>query len=237
MTHRLERILKLMALLQSGVPFNALQLAQETNVHRRTVFRDVALLRAAGIPIRFDTDTSCYSVVGDVQFQSDGIRPADLSSCLEMACLGNFLLRGNVEVIGRTVQKLAAGLPPTDRDAVEQLLKHCQLHAQAEANTAAEDQEVLAIVARAIRQQHQLLLMVSDGTRENRPLRVSNARLVFASRGFTLVGQSLPEGRTVELKLSAIREVSTLDAATAGRRPDALAAAKFATPRDPPSTV
>lgn len=236
MTHRLERILKLMALLQSGVPYNALQLAEETNVHRRTVFRDVALLRAAGIPIRFDTDTSCYSVVGEVQFQAEGIRPAELSRCLEMACLGNFLLRGNMEVIGRTVQKLAAALPQTDREAVEQLLKHCQLHAPAEANTT-EDQEVLAIVARAIRQQHQLLLMVSDGTRENWPLRMSNARLIFASRGFTLVGQSLPEGRTVELKLSAIREASTLDANNTSRRSEVLTAAKLTAPRDPPTTV
>jgi predicted DNA-binding transcriptional regulator YafY len=236
MTHRLERILKLVALLQSGAPFNALQLAQETNVHRRTVFRDVALLRSAGIPIRFDNDTSCYSIVGDVQFQADRLRPTELNQCLQMACLGNFLLHGNVEVIGKTVHKLAAGLPQTERAGVEQLLQHCSLPTQFEVNSAGDDQKVLVLVARAIRQQHQLLLMVNDGARENRPLRMSNPKLIFASRGFTLVGQSFPEGRTVELKLSAIREVSLLDAATESRRPDVLTAARLA-PRDPPSTV
>ncbi len=236
MTHRLERILKLVALLQSGAPYNALQLAEETNVHRRTVFRDVALLRTAGIPIRFDNDTSCYSIVGDVQFQADRLRPTELSQCLQMACLGNYLLHGNIEVIGKTIQKLAAGLPQTERAGVEQLLQHCNLPTQLEVTTAAEDQKVLAVVARAIRQQHQLLLTVSDGARENRPMRMSNAKLVFASRGFTLVGQSFPEGRTVELKLSAIREVSLFDAATENRRPDVLSAAQLA-PRDPPTTV
>lgn len=236
MTHRLERILKLVSLLQSGAPYNALQLAQETNVHRRTVFRDVALLRSAGIPIRFDTDTSCYSLVGDVQFQAEGIRPAELSGCLEMACLGNFLLRGNVEVIGRTVQKLSAALPQKDREAVEQLLQHCKLSAQPESTPVADENNVLATIARGIRQQHQLLLLVNDGARDNRPMRMSNAKLVFAARGFTLVGQSLPEGRTVELKLSAICEVSTFEA-TDNRRQDVLGPASFVTPRDPPSTV
>lgn len=237
MTHRLERILKLVALLQSGASLNALQLAQETNVHRRTVFRDVALLRSAGIPIRFDNDTSCYSIIGEVRFQADGLRPTELSQCLQMACLGNFLLHGNIEVIGKTVQKLAAGLPQTERAGVEQLLQHCRLPTQLEFSPAAEDQKVLAVVARGIRQQHQLLLMVSDGARESRRLRMSNPKLIFASRGFTLVGQSFPEGRTVELKLSAIREVSLFDATPEGRRSDVLTVAKSATPRDPPSTV
>jgi hypothetical protein len=67
-------------------------------------------------------------------------------------------------------------------------------------------------------------------------MRMSNAKLVFAARGFTLVGQSLPEGRTVELKLSAICEVSTFESAD-NRRPDVSNPVKFATPRDPPSTV
>lgn len=238
MSHRLERILKLMSLLQSGRPYNALQLAQETAVHRRTVFRDVALLRSSGIPIRFDTDTACYSLVGEAQFIAEGLRAHELSRCLQMACLGNFLLRGNFEIIGRAVHRLAAGLPDQDRAGIEQLLRHCRLPVEIDTGqTEILDNEVLVTIARAIRLQHQLMLTVNEGNRDNRPLRMNNPKLVFATRGITVIGQTQPEGRTVELKLSAIREASAVDAAVEARRHDTFSPMNYAAPRDPPTTA
>ncbi|QDU71141.1 helix-turn-helix transcriptional regulator [Mucisphaera calidilacus] len=51
---RLPRLLRLITLLQSGQAQNPDQLAEELGVHRRTVFRDLDLLRKAGIPCFFD---------------------------------------------------------------------------------------------------------------------------------------------------------------------------------------
>lgn len=219
MSHRLERILKLMSLLQSGASFNAVELAQATSVHRRTVFRDVALLRTAGIPIRFDTATACYSIAAQSPISpsplapspisAEGIQAAELARCLEMACLGNFLLRGNVDAIGRSVKMIAEKLTAPELEGVEQLLEQCQLPAAAV--DAGEQQHVLVVIARAIRQQRQLLLLIADGNRELPPLRLSNPQLVFAARGFTLVGQTEPDGRTMELRLGQIRQVSAVD--------------------------
>jgi predicted DNA-binding transcriptional regulator YafY len=50
MTQRLGRIVKIIVMLQAGVRCNALRIAAEAGVHRRTVFRDFAALRSLGFP-------------------------------------------------------------------------------------------------------------------------------------------------------------------------------------------
>ena len=60
MTQRLGRIVRIIVMLQSGLRCNALRIAAEAGVHRRTVFRDFAALRSLGFPIAFDLATGCY---------------------------------------------------------------------------------------------------------------------------------------------------------------------------------
>jgi hypothetical protein len=50
----------MLVMLQSGVRCNALRIAEEAGVHRRTVFRDFAALRSLGFPIGYDATTGCY---------------------------------------------------------------------------------------------------------------------------------------------------------------------------------
>ena len=45
MNKRLERGLRILILLQSGARYDALRLAQEMKVTRRTIFRDIAMLK------------------------------------------------------------------------------------------------------------------------------------------------------------------------------------------------
>ncbi len=60
MQSRLSRCLRIFAMLQSGRRYNVDRLATEFGVNRRTVFRDLAELRAAGIPICYDEHSRCY---------------------------------------------------------------------------------------------------------------------------------------------------------------------------------
>jgi len=62
MTQRLERIIRMLVMLQAGVRCNALRISKEAGVHRRTVFRDFAALRSLGFPISFDARTGCYQL-------------------------------------------------------------------------------------------------------------------------------------------------------------------------------
>ena len=47
---RLYRVLRLVTILQGGTLMSAVELAKELGVSRRTLFRDLHLLEAAGVP-------------------------------------------------------------------------------------------------------------------------------------------------------------------------------------------
>ncbi len=59
---RIHRLLKLIALLQSGRVYNSAQLARECNVSRRTVFRDLRTLQESGIYVLHDEKKQGYSL-------------------------------------------------------------------------------------------------------------------------------------------------------------------------------
>lgn len=61
-TPRLSRLLNLVQLLNSGFQRNACELAELLGVSRRTVFRDLKTLVAAGVPLVYDTATQKYRI-------------------------------------------------------------------------------------------------------------------------------------------------------------------------------
>src|SRR3954465_6812242 len=70
---RLRRLLRLVALLQAGRGYNANALALECEVSRRTIFRDLEVLRQAGVPVDFNDQEVSYRIpgrylTGDVRF-------------------------------------------------------------------------------------------------------------------------------------------------------------------------
>lgn len=59
---RIHRLLKLIALLQSGRVYNSAQLAGECDVSRRTVFRDLSTLQESGIYVLYDEEKQGYTL-------------------------------------------------------------------------------------------------------------------------------------------------------------------------------
>jgi len=59
-TERIERLLKLLQVLQAGQPVSGEELSRAIGVSRRTVFRDLELLSRAGLPFLFDRSTGRY---------------------------------------------------------------------------------------------------------------------------------------------------------------------------------
>ena len=61
---RIHRLLQLIGLLQAGRGYNSDALAQACGVSRRTVFRDLDLLRLSGVPLSFDEKQQRYRIPG-----------------------------------------------------------------------------------------------------------------------------------------------------------------------------
>ncbi|MCK4626053.1 MAG: HTH domain-containing protein, partial [Phycisphaerae bacterium] len=59
---RIYRLLRLITMLQSGRSYTVAQLAEELDVSRRTVFRDLNVLEMARIPYYFDRDAKTYRI-------------------------------------------------------------------------------------------------------------------------------------------------------------------------------
>ncbi|MEM0926486.1 MAG: HTH domain-containing protein [Planctomycetota bacterium] len=64
MRNRLERALKILGLLQSKQGHDPISLSSALDVNRRTVYRDIAMLKGMGIGIQFDPEKRKYVIDG-----------------------------------------------------------------------------------------------------------------------------------------------------------------------------
>ena len=114
---RITRLLKLLELLQSGSGQNADGLAKACGVSRRTAFRDIEALRAAGVPVAFDDEHDRYSIPGTYFLPPINFTPAE---ALSLVALANELGRSDrlpfYEPAQPAARKLEGSLPPALRD-------------------------------------------------------------------------------------------------------------------------
>src|SRR5690606_28836300 len=59
---RHSRAIRILTCLQSGPTFNAKELAERLQVSRRTIYRDLNLIRGAGFRVEFDDESAGYRV-------------------------------------------------------------------------------------------------------------------------------------------------------------------------------
>ena len=74
---RTRRLLNLIGLLQGGGGHNVDALARDTGVSRRTIFRDLDMLRQAGVPLELDAEKQCYRVAGTYYLPPTNFTPEE----------------------------------------------------------------------------------------------------------------------------------------------------------------
>ena len=142
---RLERLLKLISLMESGQPKTGEQLAETFNVCKRTVFRDIRLLRTANVPITFDSVLGGYRLYRPGAFTRVDSGPAPMTvrmqngevcSCPKINAEEIVALLLAVKVAGPVPQEIAgpcdvalakiiATALPGAREQVIALLRRC----------------------------------------------------------------------------------------------------------------
>jgi len=121
---RIQRLLRLIMSLQSGREQDADMLSAELQVSRRTIFRDLRLLEAAGVPYTFDHRTKGYSIGGGAL-----LRPINLAVDEVMALLvltRKFLSRTPVpdlDAATRAALKIEGLLPTVIQQDIGPLLE------------------------------------------------------------------------------------------------------------------
>jgi proteasome accessory factor B len=216
---RLYRLLQLITLLRSGRRYDVAGLANDLGVTRRTVFRDLNILSAAGIPYYFDEDTGAYAIN-----QSFFLPPINLTldEALAMVLAGRKMI-GRLPLplfqqASQAAVKIESSLPKVIQDHCGSILDRLDIvwPAVAEDNTL---DETFMKVRTAIERQRKVKLIYESlyDAGNSTPLGqrvdvvLSPYRLVFVHRAWYVIGFSQLHNEVRTFKLSRIVEISVLE--------------------------
>lgn len=121
MNIRLERGLRILILLQTGARYDAMKLARELGVTRRTIFRDIAMLKDLGLVIEYDLSASSYCVKvpsdesidspvmphSDQQASTRSLNAIELGRALQPALSDDLTTPSSMEIIRQIAMNLA----------------------------------------------------------------------------------------------------------------------------------
>jgi predicted DNA-binding transcriptional regulator YafY len=209
---RTHRLLKLIALLQAGRGFNTDELATACGVTRRTVFRDLDLLRKSGFRLKLDPREERYCVIGDGY-----LPPLDFTAeealALSILCheLGNARGLPFLAPARRAAIKLESNLPGALRKQLRSLAGAVEIHAAPNNPLAAQGetyQQLLASISRGHRvriQYHSL------AERQDICTLLSPYRLLFSRRSWYVIGRSSLHRGTRTFNVSRIMSIAAVE--------------------------
>jgi predicted DNA-binding transcriptional regulator YafY len=189
---RLERILRLLSYLQTGPSYNAQELADALRVHRRTVFRDLNVLRKAGVVIRFDEDTEGYAIPpqhsrdrvprlseDELVFLLASVQLSPLESVAELR-----------DTAHQSIAKLLATLPQESRLEICRLMNSFSTD-YAEAIADPQVAPTMKVVFLAIRKRQQLRMVIKQNNGQDwLQTKFAPYRISFNGGRWEVIGRS-----------------------------------------------
>ncbi len=211
---RVYRLLRLVTILQSGRSYTADQLADELQVSRRTVFRDLNMLELAHIPYYFDKDKGGYGIS-----KHFFLPPVNLTLTEALAML---TMTGRLKNADRlpllqhgasAAMKVQSVLPETVRKYVGEIINRLSLNigpiARHEGLESIFSNLSEAVVAQTVCK----IVYLSFYDKKQLNLTVHPLRLAFISRAWYLIAFSPKFGQVRTFKLTRIKKLTVTDKA------------------------
>jgi proteasome accessory factor B len=205
---RITRLLKLLQALQAGSGQDAEAMARACGVSRRTVFRDLETLRAAGVPLEFDKDDSRYFIPGDFFLPPTNFTPSEALSIIALASqLGADDRLPFFKPARSAALKLQTSLPPPLRNELRRVAKSIHLRISAVGRIAGQEavyqQLVDAIAARRVAK----IAYASLTEWELIETRLRPYHLLFSRHSWYVVGRSSLHREPRTFNLGRIRSI------------------------------
>jgi len=149
---RHARILRILHQLQTGAGLNASELAGELNVCRRTIFRDLNMMRGAGVKLYYDGDLDCYRLLPHQDLMTTPALDQDELTTL-VAAVHLSVLRNLPDCHGflrQSINKLLAGAPPRVQHHLTRIMKSCSVDSAddvADPHTVSVVQRIFSAIA------------------------------------------------------------------------------------------
>jgi proteasome accessory factor B len=208
---RLHRVLKIITLLQTRRNYSPDGLAQELEVSKRTIFRDLNMLELAGIPFYFDRATSGYSI-----HQTYFLPPVNLSveEALSLLALAEQSAKASavplLDSAMDAARKIESQLPLAIRAAVGQLSRGLVIRRTPVARHD-ELQQVYETVRKAVGTRQEIRgTYISFHEKRQMKVHLQPYWLVFHERAWYVVGKSLDHREVRTFKLGRFAEVEVL---------------------------
>jgi proteasome accessory factor B len=222
---RLYRLLNLITLLKSGRRYDPETLATELGVSRRTIFRDLNILTAAGIPYYFNEETGAYAIS-----QSFFLPAINLTIDEALAVLlATRKMIGKIPLplfqqASRAAVKIESSLPSIIQDHCGSVMDNVEVRWPATSDDQNLDEKFRSLRMAVERQRKVLVQYESlfDGCDEHprgKTLEIvlSPYRLVFIHRAWYVLGHSDYHNEVRTFKISRITSINILEEMFAAR--------------------
>ncbi|MBI1372954.1 MAG: WYL domain-containing protein [Phycisphaera sp.] len=209
---RLHRVIRLITILQSGAPMTSAMLAEELGVSRRTLFRDLETIEAAGIPCYHDAERGEYRIASSFFLPPVNLKVTEAMGLMMLAKAaeerrGEPLLDPAVEA----VRKLISMMPNAIRDVCGEMMGNVTVR-QAPSAIPQRDPDHYATLQRAIDERRVVAMKYySLFDRSEIDVSLRPYHLHYAVRAWYVIGHSESEDDLRIYKLSRIRGLTPTD--------------------------
>ena len=208
-----KRLLKMLFLLQSGRRYDIARLAAEMEVSRRTIFRDVATLKAVGVPVRYDEESHALTIAPSAKGGIERLAYDDLALLL-LGALSSARteLPDASERIDAALRRLVGSLDADLRERLTGLIERVVVQAADPSLPRTPRAEVVVAVARALTFERRVYLVVDDAARNVEwRFRFAPFQLRVQAGGWTALGVSEIHPRACLIDLSHVQRASVTD--------------------------
>lgn len=204
--NRHARAIRILTCLQSGPGFNAAELAEYLGVSRRTIYRDLRLIRDAGVKVRFDTSHAAYRLAWDTQqVLLAQLNSQDLSQLALAAHTSAFTAPGSDTLSREALVKLLCLYPSDTRNRISRTLGSCFVHLPS-SPWSGDVMQTTRLLLSAIGDQVCVRATVDD-ERGLRRTKLEPYRVDISPEAVAVTGRSSFDSERVTIEVDALRDV------------------------------
>jgi predicted DNA-binding transcriptional regulator YafY len=205
---RHARAIRILTCLQAGPAFNAKELANRLRVSRRTIYRDLNLIRGAGIRVAFDGESSGYKVGNSPNaLAPPGFSDRDLAKLALTSHLS--LLHGFADFgisVRESVARLLGHYPQNVREPIARLLNCCVVDLP-RPTYSPRTQRIVEELIVSISSGRVVRIDFRDAQDELVTTRLAPYRLVASLKDWYVVGRSTAHREVARIAVSYIVDI------------------------------
>jgi predicted DNA-binding transcriptional regulator YafY len=188
-------------------------LAREFTINKRTVYRDLDVLRKAGIPVAYDAARRGYIVSPPFDIKLSSISEDQLAAAMLAAHIFSFSCAEELsQLIRQAISKLLAQTPTALREEVAHLLS--SVVRTAPASLPSRDlQQMIHEILTAIRRRRPIRIVYNSGGETVRLIKtkVTPQRLAVSQENWYLIGRSSWHRKQYRFNLLHIRQAEQIE--------------------------